>query len=131
MNWYLPIKIIPRLGMLILSTVTQMLNLSSEINNLMTRKCSVFQHEISKHKIKQLSLLTRTNSLLCLTTGSYVLSVIFWRIFESESIVSISNITLYTGIVFVFMAITLLITYAFKAVKIRKDRLANNQNLHS
>ncbi len=131
MNWYLPITIIPGLGMLILSTVTQMLNLSSEINGLITQKCSVFQHEISERKIKQLGLLTRANALLYLATGSYVLSGILGVIFESESIVSIPSITLYIGTVFVFMAITLLITYAFKAVKIRKDQFANNQNQHS
>jgi hypothetical protein len=131
MNWYLPITIIPGLGMLILSTVTQMLSLSSEINGLITQKCSVFQHEISKRKIKQLGLLTRANALLYLATGSYVLSGILGVIFESESIVSIPSITLYIGTVFVFIAITLLIIYAFRAVKIRKDQFVNNQNLHS
>ena len=131
MNWYLPITIIPGLGMLILSTVTQILNLSTEISGLVTQKCSVFQHEISARKIKQLGLLTRSNALLYLATGSYVLSGILGVVFESESMVSIPSITLYVGTIFVFMAITLLITYAFRAVKIRKDQFANNQNLHS
>lgn len=130
MNWYLPITIIPGLGMLILSTVTQMLNLSSEINSLVTQKCSVFQHEISERKIKQLGLLTRANALMYLATGSYVLSGILGVVFESESIISVPSITLYIGTVFVFIAITLLITYAFKAVKIRKDQFVNNQNLN-
>ncbi len=131
MNWYLPITIIPGLGMLILSTVTQMLNLSSEISGLITQKCSVFQYEISERKIKQLGLLTRANALLYLATGSYVLSGILGVVFKSESIVSVPSITLYVGTVFVFMAITLLITYAFRAVRIRKYQFANNQNLHS
>ena len=131
MNWYLPITIIPGLGMLILSTVTQILNLSTEISGLVTQKCSVFQHEISARKIKQLGLLTRANALLYLATGSYVLSGILGVVFESESMVSIPSITLYVGTIFVFMAITLLITYAFRAVKIRKDQFVNNQNLHS
>ena len=131
MNWYLPITIIPGLGMLILSTVTQILNLSTEISELVTQKCSVFQHEISARKIKQLGLLTRANALLYLATGSYVLSGILGVVFESESMVSIPSITLYVGTIFVFMAITLLITYAFRAVKIRKDQFVNNQNLHS
>jgi len=131
MNWYLPITIIPGLGMLILSTVTQILNLSTEISGLVTQKCSVFQHEISARKIKQLGLLTRANALLYLATGSYVLSGILGVVFESESMVSIPSITLYVGTIFVFMAITLLITYAFRAVKIRKDQFVNNQNIHS
>ena len=89
MNWYLPITIIPGLGMLILSTVTQMLSLSSEINGLVTKKCSQFQHEISERKIKQLGLLTRANALLYLATGCYVLSGILGVVFDNESMVNL------------------------------------------
>jgi hypothetical protein len=128
MNWYLPITIIPGLGMLILSTVTQMLSLSTEINTLVSEECSVFQHEISERKIKQLGLLTRASALLYLATGSYVLSGIFGVIFESESIISIPSITLYVGTIFVFIAIFLLIIYAFRAVKIRRYQFINSQN---
>jgi hypothetical protein len=127
MNWYLPITIIPGLGMLILSTVTQMLSLSSEINTLVSQKCTPFQYEISGRKIKQLGLLTRANALLYLATGSYVLSGILGVVFESESNISIPSITLYVGTVFVFMSITLLIIYAFRAVKIRKYQFENNR----
>ncbi|RZN83405.1 MAG: hypothetical protein EVB11_05490 [Winogradskyella sp.] len=130
MSWYLPITIIPGLGMLILSTVTQILNLSSEINGLVSQECSPFQHKISARKIKQLGLLTRANALLYLATGSYVLSGILGVAFESESFTSIPSITLYIGTVFVFIAITLLIVYAFKAVRIRKDQFNNMQTNH-
>ena len=130
MNWYLPITIIPGLGMLILSTVTQMLSLSSEINSLVSQKCSVFQHEISERKIKQLGLLTRANALLYLATGSYVLSGILGAIFNVESKMSIPSITLYIGTLFIFVAISLLIIYAFRAVKIRQDQFVNNQDKH-
>jgi len=130
MNWYLPITIIPGLGMLILSTVTQLLNLSAEINTLVSQECSIFQHEISKRKIKQLGLLTRANALLYLATGSYVLSGILGVIFESESMISIPSITLYIGTILVFISITLLIIYAFKAVEIRQDQFVNNQDNH-
>lgn len=130
MNWYLPITIIPGLGMLIFSTVTQMLSLSSEINTLVSQKCTVFQHDLSVRKIKQLGLLTRANALLYLATGSYVLSGILGVIFESESKISIPSITLYIGTIFVFISITLLILYAFRAVKIRKDQFVNNQEEH-
>ncbi len=130
MNWYVPITIIPGLGMLILSTVTQILSLSSEINVLVSQKCSVFQHEVSKRKIKQLGLLTRANALLYIATGSYVLSGILGVVFESESMTNIPSITLYIGTIFVFIAIFLLIIYAFRAVRIRKDQFANNIKDH-
>lgn len=120
MNWYLPITIIPGLGMLILSTVTQMQNLSNEVGALVSQKCSTFQHNIANRKIWQLGLLTRASALLYLATGSYVLSGILGVIFENESIIAIPSITLYIGTIFVFIAITLLIIYAFKAVKNQK-----------
>ncbi len=130
MNWYVPITIIPGLGMLILSTVTQILSLSGEINSLVSQKCSAFQHEVSKRKIKQLGLLTRANALLYIATGSYVLSGILGVVFESESMTNIPSITLYIGTIFVFIAIFLLIIYAFRAVRIRKDQFANNIKDH-
>ena len=131
MNWYLPITIIPGLGMLILSTTSQMMTLSSEIGNLLSNKCSLYQHKISERKIKQLGLLTRASALLYLATGCYVLSGILGVVFETEAILSVPSIALYVGTVLVFIAISLLIIYAFKAVKIRRDQFDNNHNLES
>ncbi|OUS03580.1 hypothetical protein A9Q86_01325 [Flavobacteriales bacterium 33_180_T64] len=129
MNWYLPITIIPGLGMLILSTTSQMMTLSSEIGGLLSNKCSLYQHKVSERKIKQLGLLTRASALLYLATGFYVLSGILAVIFETEAIFSVPSIALYIGTVLVFVAISLLILYAFKAVKIRKDQFESNHTL--
>ena len=101
------------------------------MNYTIPSKMSLKINKILQEKIKQLGLLTRANELLYLATGSYVLSGILGVIFESESIVSIPSITLYIGTVFVFIAITLLIIYAFRAVRIRKDQFTNNQKAHS
>jgi len=129
MNWYLPITIIPGLGMLILSTTSQMMTLSSEIGNLLSNRCSKFQHMISERKIKQLGLLTRASALLYLATGSYVLSGILGVIFDNKSILDLPSIALYIGTVLVFVALTLLIVYAFRAVSIRKMQFVNNHNI--
>jgi len=129
MNWYLPITIIPGLGMLILSTTSQMMTLSSEIGNLLSKKCSKFQHLISERKIKQLGLLTRASALLYLATGSYVLSGILGVIFDNKSILDLPSIALYLGTILVFAALTLLIVYAFRAVNIRKMQFDNNHNI--
>ena len=129
MNWYLPITIIPGLGMLILSTTSQMMTLSSEIGSLLSNKCTEFQHKISERKIRQLGLLTRASALLYLATGSYVLSGILGVIFENKSILDLPSITLYLGTILVFIALTLLIVYAFRAVGIRKMQFDNNHIL--
>ena len=125
MNWYLPITIIPGIGLLILSTITQMLNLSTEISGLVSSTCSKFQHTISARKIKQLGLLTRATAMLYVATGCYVLSGIVGVIYKNDAAWSLPSLTLYIGTIFIFIAIALLIVYAFRAVKIRKDQFAN------
>jgi len=129
MNWYLPITIIPGLGMLILSTTSQMMNLSSEIGNLLSSKCSDFQHKISARKIKQLGLLTRASALLYLATGCYVLSGILGVVFANDKPFGLPSIALYVGTVLVFVALTLLIVYAFRAVNIRMMQFDNNHEM--
>ncbi|WP_103070186.1 hypothetical protein [Aquimarina sediminis] len=128
-EWYLPITILPALGMLILSTTSQMMTLSGEINTLLQNKCTEFQHLISDKKIKQLGLLTRASALLYLASGIYVLSGIFGAILENQSFYDVPSLLLYAGTVLVFVAFVLLIIYAFKAVKIRKLQFDNNHNL--
>ncbi len=129
MNWYLPITIIPGLGMLILSTATQMLSVSNEIAELLSQKCTPFEHKISKMKIRQLGLLTRSNTLLYLATGCYVLSGILAGIFSHDDAWGWPSLALYIGTILVFIALTLLIVYAFRAVAIRKLQFENNHNL--
>ena len=128
-EWYLPITILPALGMLILSTTSQMMTLSSEINSLLSNKCTDFEHLIAGKKIKQLGLLTRSSALLYLASGIYVLSGILGALLETESFYDTPSLLLYFGTVLVFIAFILLITYAFRAVRIRKLQFNNNHNL--
>ncbi len=128
-EWYLPITILPALGMLILSTTSQMMTLSSEINSLLQEKCTDFQHLISEKKLKQLGLLTRASALLYLASGIYVLSGILGAVLEAASFYDIPSLLLYGGTILVFIAFILLIIYAFRAVRIRKLQFDNNHNL--
>ena len=128
-EWYLPITILPALGMLILSTTSQMMTLSSEINSLLSNKCTDFEHLIAGKKIKQLGLLTRSSALFYLASGIYVLSGILGALLETESFYDTPSLLLYFGTVLVFIAFILLITYAFRAVRIRELQFNNNHNL--
>ncbi len=128
-EWYLPITILPAIGMIILSTTSQMMALSSEINDLLKEKCTDFEHAISAKKIKQLGLLTRASALLYLAAGIYVLSGIFGAVLENESLLDAPSLLLYSGTLLVFAAFILLIIYAFKAVRIRRLQFDNNHNL--
>ena len=128
MEWYLPITILPGVGMLILSTVNQMMSLSSEIGNYVSKPCDEFEHRIADRKIKQLGLITRASALLYLSAGAYVLSGIFGGILMEDSSNQLPNYILYIGTFFVFGALTLLIIYAFRAVSIRRVQFQNSQH---
>lgn len=128
-EWYLPITILPGLGMLILSTTSQMMTISTEIAKLLEVKCSPFQHMISDQKIKQLGLLTRASVLLYSATGFYVLSGILGAFLEVSSYYNLASMALYLGTVLVFIALILLIIYGIRAVKIRKQQHLHNHNL--
>lgn len=128
-EWYLPITILPALGMLILSTTSQIMTLSSEINGLLQQKCTDFQHLISNKKLRQLGLLTRAGALLYLASGIYVLSGILGAVFETDSFYDASSLFLYSGTILIFTALLLLIIYAFRSVRIRKLQFENNHTL--
>lgn len=128
MEWYLPITILPGLGMLILSNVTQMMALSAEIGSLLSNKCGDFQHVIAEKKIRQLTLLTRSSVLLYSAAGCYVLSGILGAVLSPNEF-SVQNIILYIGTIGVFIAIVLLIIYAYRAVAIRQLQFKNNSSL--
>lgn len=120
---------IARVGMLILSTVTLALSVSEEINKLLSTKCTPFQHKISDLKLKQLGLLTRAGAFLYTAAGLYVLSGIIGALLETRSFYDIPSLSLYAGTIFLFMALVLLVIFAYKAVTIRRIQFDNNHNL--
>lgn len=128
-EWYLPITILPALGMLSLSTTSQMMTLSNEINGLLQQKCTKFQHLISSKKLKQLGLLTRAGALLYLASGIYVLSGVLSVLLETDSFFDVPSLLLYMGTLVLFIAFVILVIYAFRAVRIRKLQFDNNHNL--
>ena len=128
MEWYLPITIIPGVGLLINSTTTQIMALSSEINSLVSKSCNDFQHSIADKKIKQLTLLTRANSFLYMSVAFYVFSGILGVITESNDTYALPNIALYIGTLSIFTALILLNIYALKAVKIRQEQFEHNEH---
>jgi uncharacterized BrkB/YihY/UPF0761 family membrane protein len=125
MNWYLPITILPGLGMLILSTTNQLMALSKETGMLVSKKCTELQHKVARKKIKQLGLLIRATTFLYVAAGLYVLSGILQAVHNNIPF-NISTIALYLGTALVFVALTLLAIYAYRDLKIRKFQYDNN-----
>ncbi len=123
-NWYVPITIVPAIGLLILSTSNLMIALSSELNDLISKK--ELRKLIISRKLKQLKRLNRAMVLLYLSVASFVLSGLMAGISQTSG--SNSNSSIYLailGIIFAFGALINLIAYSFKAVKIRQDQFQN------
>ena len=124
MEWYLPITILPGVGMLIFSTTGQMIAISGEVGALLSNKCTDFQHRIAALKIKQIKRLSYASTLLNCAAGLYVLSGMMGVFFSQFTF--LSNISLIVGTMAVFIALVLLIVYAFKTIHIRPIQFDNN-----
>jgi hypothetical protein len=127
MEWYLPITIMPGIGMLIFSTTAQMMAISGEVGNLLSDKCTDFEHKIAGLKIRQIKRLTYSSTLLYSAAGMYVLSGIMGAFLTKLTFVS--NLLLIMGTFAVLFALILLIIYAFKTIKIRQIQFENNHKL--
>ena len=109
--------------MLVMSTTTQMLALTNEIEKLLMT--NEFQHRIGDMKIKQLSRLTTAAALLYASAAFYVLSGIIAAIIDNEVL---SEVTLALGVILTFGALTLLIIYSYNAIRIGKKQFEHKHD---
>lgn len=120
-NWYIPITIIPGIGLLILSTSNLMVTLSSEINTLIH---SADENDaIINRKLVQLKLLNRAMVLFYIAISCLVTSALIGGIsvkLETESTIGLYIIIL--GIIMLLLGLFWLIKYSYRAVSIRQDQ---------
>ena len=122
MDWFIPITILPGIGMLVLSTTSQMMALSGEIERLLAAEKDDFQLHIIDLKIQQLARLTQASTLLYISAALYVLSGIAAAVL---TIPEADKWILVFGVMVTFGALALLIIYSYKAINIRR---AQHQN---
>ena len=123
-DWYIPITIIPGIGLLILSTSNMMVTLSSEINTLIHGEDK--NEAIIKRKLLQLKLLNRAMVLFYISIASLVTAAFIAGI--SVKLDTAQNATLYViilGIMMLLLGLFWLIKYSYKAVSIRQDQFKN------
>ena len=120
-HWYLPITILPGIGLLILSTSNQLIALSNEISERL--KLEICNDQISQRKLKQLKLLNKGMVGLYIGAGAMVASGILSGL---QNFYEFSNtfglIIMLLGVLSVFISISFLIVYSLRAVKIRQDQ---------
>ncbi|RKN78467.1 DUF2721 domain-containing protein [Ulvibacterium marinum] len=122
MDWYVPITIVPGIGLLLLSTSNLLIALSTEIKELIGKQSDV--QTILSRKLRQLKLLNNAMVFLYVAVASFVLSGLIAGLYESTHIMG-AEIPIYftvAGILSALLALCILIVYSFRAVKIRQDQ---------
>lgn len=120
-NWYIPISIIPGIGLLILSTSNLMVSLSTEINTLIH---STDENDmIINRKLVQLKLLNRAMVLFYIAISCLVTAALIGGIslkLDTEATLALYVIIL--GIMMLLFGLFWLIKYSYRAVSIRQDQ---------
>ena len=120
-NWYIPITIIPGIGLLILSTSNLMVTLSTEINTLIHNTDE--NDVIINKKLIQLKLLNRAMVLFYIAISCLVTAALIGGIslkLEIEAALALYVIIL--GIIMLLLGLFWLIKYSYRAVSIRQDQ---------
>lgn len=122
MEWYLPITIIPGIGVLIVSTTNQMIAVSEEIRGILSSSCNDFKKSVAALKINQLGKLTLATFLLYLSCAFYVLSGILSAFLAMHFL---PDLFLIIGTLCLFISIGFLIVYGFNLIYIRRKQFQN------
>lgn len=119
-EWYVPITVLPGICLLILSTSNIMIDLSREVNLLIVKKERVV---LIERKLKQLKLINRAMVFLYIAVASFVVSGLLAGVAENLKInAQFSIYMLLMGMFFALLALSSLMLYSFRAVKLRQDQ---------
>ncbi len=118
MDWYIPITIIPGIGLIVISTTNIMLDLNAEISKLENSKDNLLS--IIKAKLYQLKVINIAIVLQYLGILFFLISGIGLSISSSETI---PQALLVFGVCWISFSILLLIYYSYKAISIHQKHL--------
>jgi len=121
--WYLPITILPSVGFFIMSTSNVSNSLSGEIARLIEMDKSE-NKPIILRKIEQLRLLSIALTLLYLSAACMAISGLIAGLEANFMLIGVecSGWLVILGIVGIVAALCVLIAYAVRAVKIKRDQ---------
>ncbi len=124
-NWYLPITLVPGIGLLILSTSNLMVTLTNELSGFIKEQSK--DESIISRKLIQLKSLNRTMVLFYIAVACLAIAGLMGGLqlsFLKDSATYISV----TGIVIMILGLLSLIKYSYKAVSIRQDQFKTKFN---
>lgn len=118
-NWYLPITLVPGIGLLILSTSNLMVTLSNELNGFKIEDLkddAIFSRKLAQLKTLNRSMVLFYSAVACLAIAGLIGGLQLSSIKNSATYISV------IGIVIMILGLLSLIKYSFKAVSIRQDQ---------
>ncbi len=121
-SWYVPITIVPGIGLLLMSTSNLLLGLSNEIKGLIVEQANYL--DLLERKLRQLKLLNYAMVFLYVSVAFFVISGLVAGLYQSTNVMG-GQMPLYfsgVGIISALAALLLLIIYAFRAVRIKQDQ---------
>jgi len=118
MEWYIPLTILPGIGMLILSTSNLLIAINNEIRDLNQEKDKY--GVIISAKIKQLKRLNYALIAEYVSAFVFVMGGILGGMTKSDNVI---NSLILSGVGFLGIAIVFLITYSLKSLAIRLEHL--------
>jgi len=121
-HWYLPITIIPGIGLLILSTSNLMVALSNEIDKLITN-CK--DDNLISRKLRQLKLLNRAMIYFYIAVFLLLISGVIAGINQSYKIATYSGVC---AIAVATFGLISLIIYSTRSVNIHQNQFKNRSN---
>ncbi|MDO7172953.1 hypothetical protein [Mariniflexile sp. AS56] len=119
-NWYLPITIVPGLGLLILSTSNLMVTLSNEISAMIDNSK---EKTIIVRKLKQLKLLNMSMVFFYVSVALLLVSAVLNGLYTIEKTGLYISIL---AIIFALIGLFSLVIFSFRAVNIRQNQFKNN-----
>ena len=124
MEWYVPMTIIPAVGLLILSTSNFTIALNQEIVELCHDSHN--NKETIELKIVQLKRLSFAISFLYLSVLSFLLAGLSSALTFSNIKLGLFPYFMIGGVAFFVVAIIILLRYSFKAIIIRQKHLKHH-----
>ena len=119
MQWYIPITIIPGIGLIIISTSNLLIALNNEITSLNREKDKY--HDIITLKIPQLKRLNWAMVFLYVGILFLLLSGILAALTNPQN--STVQISMISGVFIALIAIGYLISFGFRSISIRQKHL--------
>lgn len=124
-NWYVPITILPGIGLLLMSTSYLLGQLSDEIKYLIDHHSNY--DKLLSRKLEQLKLLNMAMVFLYGSVACFAISGLIAGFYQSTHMIG-GDLPIYfsvVGILCCLVALTLLIFFSFRAVKIKQDQFKN------